>query len=120
MKKKRERENQNENANTTKKITLKSSSENPDTIHVNMAKHGNAGRSNRTFSEEIPMSCDLSNWVMDSECTCHMSPYRSDFEPDSLISENRIVEIADGNTVPANLSGTINMQVHTIMARTSF
>jgi len=39
--------------------------------------------------------------VMDSGATCHMTPFKSDFEPGSEASEERVVEVVDGSTVPA-------------------
>ena len=50
---------------------------------------------------------------MDSGCTCHMSPFRSDFIPTSFTYNKRAVEVADGSTVPAEQSGTVLLTVFT-------
>ena len=44
---------------------------------------------------------------MDSGATCHMTPYKNDFVRDSEVSEDKIVEVADGYAVPAKSSNTI-------------
>ena len=94
-------------ANSTKHITLDSSTAPTSSVHVNMAKHGNAGRKLTNVPTSIPLHNDLSNWIMDSSCTCHMSPFCSDFIPTSFIYNKRTVKVADGSTVPAEQSGTI-------------
>ena len=50
---------------------------------------------------------------MTSGCTCHMTPFQSDFEPNSLIRDVKSVEVADGTSIPSNLSGTIKLTVFT-------
>ena len=72
-----------------------------------MANHGNAGQKLNNVPTSIPLRNDLSNWIMDSSCTCHMSPFRSDFVSTSFIYDKRTVEVADGSTVPAEQSGTV-------------
>ena len=44
---------------------------------------------------------------MDSGCTSHMTPYLSDFDPDSFETENKVIEVADGHEVTCTTSGTI-------------
>ena len=102
-------------ANTTRQIQLTSSSTSDGSLHANMAKYGNAGRKLKHSSvlTSTPHKHDLSNWVMDSGCTCHMTPFKSDFLHHTLVHENKIVEVADGNSIPATLSGTINLHVYT-------
>ena len=99
------------NQSTDKIITLKSSSTNAKANMV-LHKRGNAGRRTDTTYTEIPLANDLANWVMDSGCTCHMTPFKEDFIPGTECTENRVVEVADGFTVPAVLSGTIEIGVH--------
>ena len=44
---------------------------------------------------------------MNSGATCHMPPYKIDFINDSIKSFKKIVEVADGRSVPVELSGTV-------------
>ena len=50
---------------------------------------------------------DVYNWVIDSGATCHMTPYESDFLHETARSIDKVVEVADGHTVPATLCGTV-------------
>ena len=97
------------NGNKSREITL--SSNNSEDVKVNMAVHGNAGRKPKWQMTDEPVKNDLYNWVMDSGCTCHMTPFRSDFLPNSESTIDRVVEVADGFTVPAKISGTILLHV---------
>ena len=72
-----------------------------------MAKHSNSGQKLQNIPTSTPFQNDLSNWIMDSGCTCHMLPFHSDFVPTYLIYNKHTVEVADGSTMPAELSGTI-------------
>ena len=124
LKKKREQNRQTSqksilpksSANSAKHVVLQSATNiSKDSVQINMAKHGNAGRKFKSthISSHVPLSNDLLNWVMDSGCTCHMTPFKSDFEPNSLFHDVKTVEVADGTSVPANLSGTIKLTVFT-------
>ena len=95
------------------KLIMLDSSTTPSTfsIHVNMAKHRNAGRKLQNVPTSIPFQNDLSNWIMDSGCTCHMSFFRSDVDTSSFDYDKCTVEVADGSTVPADISGTILLTV---------
>ena len=100
--------------NYTKKSNLVNSREivldnlNTNNIRVDMAQMSNVGRKPKTVTPvEILYTHDLSNWVMDSGATCHMTPYESDFEHNSVSHTQKGVEDADGHNVPANLSSTI-------------
>ena len=72
-----------------------------------MANLSNVGRKRMDYVEDIPLVHDLYNWVMDSGATCHMTPHESDFLPETVRSANKVVEVADGHTVPATLCGTV-------------
>ena len=44
-------------------------------------------------------SSQLTNWILDSGATCHMTPEVTDFIPGSLADTNKYIEVADGNNV---------------------
>ena len=46
-------------------------------------------------------SLQLTNWILDSGATCHMTPGVSDFIPVSLEDTDKHVEVADGHHVTA-------------------
>ena len=41
----------------------------------------------------------LTNWILDSGATCHMTPDVSDFNPGSLEYTDEHIEVADGHHV---------------------
>ena len=43
----------------------------------------------------------LTNWILDSEATCHMTPDVSDFIPGSLEDTDKHIEVAEGYHVTA-------------------
>ena len=96
------------NATTSREITLRNS--NLDAEQANMVQLSNVGRKPLKETTNIPPAHDLLNWVMDSGTTCHMTPYKSDFENDSIKSIKQVVEVADGHNIPAEFSGTILIQ----------
>ena len=93
------------NSTNTREIVLNNNSS--DDVHVNMVQISNVGQKTKVSHTDVPLPHDLYNWVMDSRATCHMTPYQTDFLPDSVNQIKKIVEIADGYNVPANLSGTV-------------
>ena len=52
-------------------------------------------------SEEFGNSLQLTNWILDSGATCHMTPEVSDFIPVSLEDTDKFIEVLDGNHVTA-------------------
>ena len=57
-------------------------------------------------NEEIPRinygdSSQLTNWILDSGATCHMTPKISDFIPGLLAETDKYIRVADGNFVTA-------------------
>ena len=46
-------------------------------------------------------SSQLTNWILYSEATCHMTLEVSDFIPDSLEDTDKHIEVADGHHVTA-------------------
>ena len=47
-------------------------------------------------------SLQLTNWVLDSGATCHVTPEISDFIPGSLVETDKYIEAADGHFSPQN------------------
>ena len=93
-----------------KEIILRGNSDTNSNIKVNMV-HSNQGRKPPISEIQPSNPNDLYNWVMDSGCTCHMTPHRSDFIKGSEIQVDRVIEVADGFTVPATVSGSIRLHV---------
>ena len=50
-------------------------------------------------------SSQLTNWILDSGATCHITPDISDFIPVSLMETDIYIEIVDGNLVTAKQTG---------------
>ena len=46
-------------------------------------------------------SLQLTNWILDSGATCHMTPEVSDFIPGTLEDTDKYIEVADGHHVTA-------------------
>ena len=46
-------------------------------------------------------SSQLTNWILFSDVTCHMTPKISDFILGSLVETDKYIEVADGNFVTA-------------------
>ena len=52
-------------------------------------------------NEDYEDSSQLTNWILDSGATCHMTPEVTDFIPVSLEDTDKSIEVADGNHVTA-------------------
>ena len=52
-------------------------------------------------SENYGHSLQLTNWVLDSGATCHMTLEVSDFIPGSLSDTDKYIEVADRHHVTA-------------------
>ena len=46
-------------------------------------------------------SLQLTNWILDSGASCHMTPEVTDFIPGSLEDTDKFIEVADGHHVTA-------------------
>ena len=53
----------------------------------------------------------LTNWILDSGATCHMTPEVSDFIPGSLEDTDKFIEVADGHHVTAKQKGSVRIQM---------
>ena len=47
-------------------------------------------------SKEYGESSQLTNWILDSGATCHMTPEVTDFIPGSLEDTDKFIEVEDG------------------------
>ena len=53
----------------------------------------------------------LTNWILESEATCHMTPKISDFIPDSLKDKDEYIEVADRNYVTVKQKGQVRIKM---------
>ena len=53
----------------------------------------------------------LTNWILYSMATCHMTPEFSDFIPGSLEDTDKHIEVADGNHVMGKKTASTNKSV---------
>ena len=67
-------------------------------IYASMARMSS---NNERSSEKYGDSFQLTNWILDSVATCHMTPEVSDFIPGSLEYTDKYIEVADGHHVTA-------------------
>ena len=56
-------------------------------------------------------SSQLTNWILDSGATCHMTPQVSDFIPGSLEYTDKHIEVADGHHVTAKQKGQVRIKM---------
>ena len=56
-------------------------------------------------SKDYGDSLQLTNWILDSGATCHMTPEVTDFIPRSLEDTDKFIVVADGNHVTAKQKG---------------
>ena len=62
-------------------------------------------------SEKYGDSSQLTNWILDSGETCHMTPEISDFVPGSLEDTDKYIEVADGHHVTAKQKGQVQIKM---------
>ena len=56
-------------------------------------------------------SSQLTNWILDSGATCHMTPEVSDIIPGSLEDTDKYIEVADGHHVTSKQKGQVRIQM---------
>ena len=56
-------------------------------------------------------SSQLTNWILDSGETCHITPEVSDFIPGSLEDTDKHIEVADGHHVTAKQKGQARIKM---------
>ena len=64
-------------------------------------------RNDECPSGDFGDSSQLTNWILDSGATCHMTPEVPDFIPGSLKDTDKHIELADGHHVTAKQKRTI-------------
>ena len=60
-------------------------------------------------SKEYGDSSQLTNWILDSGATCHMTPEVTDFIPGSLEDTDKFIEVADGHHITAKHKGPVRI-----------
>ena len=61
--------------------------------------------------EKYGDSSQLTNWILDSGATCHMTPEVSNFIPGSLKDMDKYIEVADGHHVTAKQKGQVQIKM---------
>ena len=56
-------------------------------------------------------SSQLTNWILDSGATCHMTPEVTDFITGSLEDRDKFIEVADGHHVTAKQKVSVRIQM---------
>ena len=56
-------------------------------------------------------SLQLTNWILDSGATCHMTPEVTYFIPGSLEDTDKFIEVADRHHVAAKQKGSVRIQI---------
>ena len=62
-------------------------------------------------SEKYGDSSQLTNWILDSGATCHMTLEVSDFIPGSFEDTDKYIEVADGHHVTAGKKVKVRIQM---------
>ena len=65
------------------------------------ASMGRMSSNNESSSRYFSDSSQLTNWILDSGATCHMTQHFSDFIPGSLEDTNKHTKVEYGNHVTA-------------------
>ena len=62
-------------------------------------------------SENYGNSLQLTNCILDSGATCHMTPEVTDLIPGSLEYTDKFIEVADGHHVTAKQKGSLRIKM---------
>ena len=71
----------------------------------------------RMLNDDVSKSKDygdflqLTNWILDSGETCHMTPEVTDFIPGTLEDTDKFIEVADGHHVIVKQKGSVRIQM---------
>ena len=85
-----------------------SDDENDHKVYASMARMSNNDkRENKDYGD----SSQLTNWILDSGATCHMTPEVKDFIPGSLEDTDKFIEVADGHHVTAKQKSSVRIQM---------
>ena len=77
-------------------------------VYASMARMSNDDVSKNTYYGD---SSQLTNWILDSGATCHMTPEVAYFIPGSLEDTDKFIEVADGHHVTAKQKGSVRIQM---------
>ena len=90
--------------------SAKDNSDNEDDLKVyaSMARMSNDDVSK---SKDYGNSSQLTNWILDSGATCHMTPEVTDFFPGTLEDTDKFIEVADGHHVTAKQKGLVRIRM---------
>ena len=77
-------------------------------VYASMARMSNDDVSK---SKDYGDSSQLTNLILDSGATCHMTPEVTDFIPGSLEDTDKYIEVADGHHVTAKQKGSVRIQM---------
>ena len=72
--------------------------DNDHKIYTSMAR---ISSDEKRESKDYGDSLQLTNWILNSGATCHMTPEVTDFIPGSLEDTDKFIEVADGHHVTA-------------------
>ena len=73
-------------------------------------------RENKNYGDSL----QLTNWILDSGATCHMTPEVMDFIPGSLEDTDKFIEVADRHHVAAKQKGSVRIQIFDDDGKTFF
>ena len=77
-------------------------------IYASMAHmYSNEKRKNKQYGDSL----QLTNWILNSGATCHITPEVSDFIPGSLEDTDKYIEFTDGHHVTAKKRSSTNKNV---------
>ena len=77
-------------------------------VYASMARMSN---DNVSKNKDYGDSSQLTNWILDSGATCHMTPEVTDFIPGSLDDTDKFIEVVDGRHVTAKQKGSVRIQM---------
>ena len=77
-------------------------------VYASMARMSNDDvRENKDYGD----SSQLTNWILDSGETCHMTPEVTDFIPGSLEDTDKFIEVVDGHHVTSKQKVSVRIQM---------
>ena len=82
--------------------------ENDNKIYASMAQMSS---DDKRKSGKYGDSSQLTNWILYSGATCHMTPEIADFIPVSLEHTDTFIEVADGHHVTKKKKGSVSIQM---------
>ena len=88
-----------------------SGNKNDQNIYASMARMSS---NDERSSEKYGDSLQLTNWILDSIATCHITPEVQDFIPGSLEDTDKYIEVADGHNVTEKKRSSTNKKCATI------